>query len=328
MIVKTKSDLKVKIGNLELKNPLMTASGTCGYGDELNEYFDISTLGSIVTKSLTLKPKVGNEPPRITEVASGMINSIGLANIGVERFIAEKLPKLQKSNVTIVANIAAKRVEDYVSLAERLSTYDDIVGLELNLSCPNVKEGGMEFGTDEKVLGSIVNRVRRVFPRTLIVKLTPNVTRISDFAKAAENEGADAVTVANTYVAMAIDIYKQKPKIHSVTGGYSGPAIKPLTMAKVFQVHNSVGIPIIASGGIFVWQDVIEYLLAGATAVEIGTVLFTRPSVTDEFLSEIDTYLSNMKIAHIADLIGGLHVDLKDAPHLWNRQPTDHGQAN
>lgn len=325
MIVKLKSDLKVRIGNLELKNPLMTASGTCGYGDELNDYFDISTLGAIVTKSLTLKPKIGNEPPRITEVASGMINSIGLANIGIDKFLEEKLPKLQKSDVAIIANIAAKRVEDYVSLAERLSAYDRVKGLEVNLSCPNVKEGGMDFGTDEKILSSIVNQVRRVFPRTLIVKLTPNVTRISDFAKAAENEGADAITVANTYVAMAIDIYKRAPKIHSITGGYSGPAIKPLTMAKVFQVYNSVRIPIIASGGIFVWQDVIEYLLAGATAVEVGTVLFTKPNVTDEFLSEMNAYLSNMKIARIADIMGALNVNLRDVPHLGNRHPLDRG---
>ncbi|HUI31896.1 MAG TPA: dihydroorotate dehydrogenase [Candidatus Acidoferrales bacterium] len=311
-----KPALKVKIGNLELKNPLMTASGTCGYGDELNQYFDISTLGAVVTKSLTLRPKIGNEPQRITEVPSGMINSIGLANIGIEKFIGEKLPRLRKSGAVIIANIAAKRVEDYVSLAEQLSVFDDIKGLELNLSCPNVKEGGIEFGTDRRILASIVKQVRKVFPRTMIVKLTPNVTRISDFAEASEAEGADAVTVANTYVGMAIDIYKRAPKIHTVTGGYSGPAIKPLTLAKVFHVYNAVKIPIIASGGIFVWQDVIEYLLAGAAAVEVGTVLFTKPDVTDEFLNEIESYLSAMKISTITELVGSLSVNISDAPHL------------
>jgi len=311
-----KPDLKVKIGNLELKNPLLTASGTCGYGDELHEYFDIFALGAVVTKSLTLKPKIGNEPPRITEVPSGMINSIGLANIGIEKFIAGKLPRLRKMRALIIANIAARRVADYVSLAEQLSGYDDIKGIELNLSCPNVREGGIEFGTDEKILGMIVKQVRKVFPRTLIVKLTPNVTHIGDFAKISEAEGADAVTVANTYVGMAIDIYKRTPKVHTVTGGYSGPAIKPLTMAKVFHVYNSVKIPIIASGGIFSWQDVIEYLLAGAEAVEIGTVLFTRPDIVNELLDKVTSYLSSEKIASIKELVGGMNVDVSNAPHL------------
>ena len=316
MISPPRCDLRVRIGELELKNPLMTASGTCGYGDELNEYFDISTLGAIITKSLTLKPKVGNEPPRITEVASGMINSIGLANIGIEKFIQEKLPKLRDIGGVVIANVAAKRLEDYVALAEILAAHADIKGLELNLSCPNVKEGGIEFGTDERILSRIVRKVRKVFPRTLIVKLTPNVTRISDFAKAAENEGADAVTVANTYVGMAIDIYRRKPKIHTITGGYSGPAIKPLTVAKVFHVHNSTKIPIIASGGVFDWQDVIEYIMAGATAVEVGTVLFTKPNVTDNFLAEMDAYLSDMKLSRLDELIGSLNVNIGDAPHL------------
>ena len=310
------NDLKIQIGDLELKNPLITASGTCGYGDELEDYFDISTLGAVVTKSLTMKPKGGNPPPRVAEVPSGMLNSIGLANIGIKKFTDEKLPKLSKTGAVVIANIAAKRVEDYVSLGERLSGCEVIKGIELNLSCPNVNEGGMEFGTDERILASIVSKVRKVFTRTLIVKLTPNVTRISDFAKAAESAGADGVTVANTYVGMAVDIYKRKPRIHTVMGGYSGPAIRPLTMAKVFQVHKSVKIPIIASGGIYFWQDVIEYLIAGATAVEIGTLFFTKPDATDEILKSIDQYLSTMKISQIRDLIGNLDFDVADVPHL------------
>ena len=306
-----KTHLKVNIGKLELKNPLMTASGTSGYGDELGDYFDVAALGAVVSKSLTLKPKIGNEPPRVTEVACGMLNSIGLANIGVEQFISEKLPKLRKSGATIIANIAAKRAEDYLSLAEMLSDQEYVQGLEINLSCPNVKEGGIEFGSDPKMLGTITRLVRNVFPKTLLVKLTPNVTRISELARAAEGEGADAVTVANTYVGMAIDIYKRSPKIHTVTGGLSGPAIKPLTMAKVYEVTKSVDIPVVASGGIFTWQDVIEYLIAGASAVEIGTVLFAKPNVPEELLSGIESYVSSSKLEHISDLIGSLNTGVE-----------------
>jgi dihydroorotate dehydrogenase (NAD+) catalytic subunit len=309
-------DLRTRIGGLELKNPLLTASGTCGYGDELTDYFDISILGAVVSKSLTLKPKVGNAPPRVTEVSCGMLNSIGLANIGVQKFISEKIPRLNGLGAIIVANIAAKRVEDYVSLAESLAANDTVHGLELNLSCPNVKEGGIEFGTDVKTLSTIVKSVRKVFSRTLIVKLTPNVTRISDFAKAAEVEGADGVTVANTYVGMAVDIYSRRPKIHTVTGGLSGPAIKPLTMAKVFEVSKNVSIPIVASGGIFAWQDVVEYLIAGATAVELGTVLFAKPDVPVEILKALSEYMSDKGMKSINELIGSLDVRLENVPHL------------
>lgn len=308
--------MRVNIGGLELKNPLMTASGTCGYGDELSQYFDVSILGAVVSKSLTLKPKIGNEPPRVAEVSCGMLNSIGLANIGVQRYMSEKIPKLNELGALLIANIAAKRVEDYVSLAETLSAIESIRGLELNLSCPNVKEGGIEFGTDLKTLSTIVRLVRKVFPRTLIVKLTPNVTRISEFAKAAEAEGADGVTVANTYVGMAVDIYTGKPRIHTVTGGLSGPAVKPLTMAKVFQVSKAVGIPIVASGGIFVWQDVVEYMIAGATAVEVGTVLFTKPDAPKGMLQGIAGYMAERKIQKLSDLVGSLNIDPANVPHM------------
>lgn len=310
------SDLRVRIGDLELKNPLMTASGTCGYGDELSAYFDISLLGAVVSKSLTLKPKIGNPPPRVAEVASGMLNSIGLANIGVERFISKKIPLLNRLGALVIANIAAKRVDDYVSLAEKLSEDESIRGLELNLSCPNVKEGGIEFGTDIKTLSTIVRLVRKVFSRTLVVKLTPNVTHITEFAKASETEGADAVTVANTYVGMAVDIYSRRPKIHTVTGGMSGPAVKPLTMAKVFQVSKAVKIPIVASGGIFMWRDVVEYLIAGATAVEIGTALFTRPDLPAALLEDINKYMMDQKVGKISELTGSISLGAVDIPHL------------
>ncbi len=309
-------DMKVRIGDLELKNPLMTASGTCGYGDELKGYFDTSILGAVVSKSLTLEPKVGNEPPRVAEVACGMLNSIGLANIGVRRFMDEKIPILDELGALIIANIAAKRVEDYVSLAEMLAASKSVRGLELNLSCPNVKEGGIEFGTDVKTLSNIVKLVRKVFKKTLIVKLTPNVTRIEEFASAAEAEGADSVTVANTYVGMAIDIYTMSPKIHTVTGGLSGPAVKPITMAKVFQVSKSVSIPVIASGGIFTWQDVVEYIIAGATAVEIGTLLFTKPDAPGRLLKGIEEYMADRKIERLSSLIGGIRFDRDNVPHM------------
>ncbi|MCL5020921.1 MAG: dihydroorotate dehydrogenase [Bacteroidetes bacterium] len=310
-----RNDLSVTIGSLKLKNPLLTASGTCGYGDELQDYFDISILGAIVSKSLTLKPKIGNEPPRITEVACGMLNSIGLANIGVQQFISEKIPVLRSLDAEIVVNIAAKRVEDYVSLAESVSAIKEVSGLELNLSCPNVKEGGIEFGTDMKTLAEITRLVRDVYPKVLIVKLTPNVTRIGDYAKAAEGAGAEAVTVANTYVGMAVDIFDRTPKIHTVTGGLSGPAIKPLTMAKVFEVYNSVKIPIIASGGVYIWQDVVEYLIAGATAVQLGTVLFRKPNSPVEMLEEIDKYLTRMRVENVKELTGSLNVEMNRVPH-------------
>jgi len=310
-----KPNLSIRIGSLQLKNPLMTASGTCGYGDDLSAYFDISSLGAIVTKSLTLKPKKGNEPQRITEVACGMLNSIGLANIGVRKFIEDKVALLKSLNALVIANIAAKRVDDYVSLAEILADVDLVSGLELNLSCPNVKEGGIEFGTDIKILAGIVGLVRKVFKRTILVKLTPNVTRIADFARAAESEGADAVTVANTYVGMAIDIRSRRPRIHTVTGGLSGPAIKPITLAKVFQVHNAVKIPIVASGGIFSWEDVVEYMIAGAAAVQIGTALFARPDVPMMILKALEEYLTAQSISSANELVGSLIVKLSDVPH-------------
>ncbi len=309
------SDLTVEIGSLHLKNPLMTASGTCGYGDELEDYFPISRLGAIVSKSLTLKPKKGNEPPRITEVSCGMLNSIGLANIGVQRFISDKLPVLKRLGAEVIVNIAAKRADDYVSLAEIVAGLPEVKGLELNLSCPNVKEGGLEFGSDIAALGRITDLVRRVYPEVLIVKLTPNVARIGEFAKAAEGAGANGVTVANTYVGMAVDIYRRTPKIRSITGGFSGPAIKPLTMAKVFEVHNAVKIPVIASGGVFGWQDAVEYLIAGATAVELGTVLFRIPDASTGILDGIQSYMVREGLESLRELIGSLKANLDRMPH-------------
>jgi dihydroorotate dehydrogenase (subfamily 1) family protein len=309
-------NLAVQIGDIKLKNPVMTSSGTAGYGSELADYIDVGALGAVVTKSLTLKPKAGNAPPRISEVNGGMLNSIGLANIGIEKFINEKLSTLVKLGATVVVNVAAKRIEDYVSLVELLDSQEGVQGIELNLSCPNVSEGGIEFGSDLKILRKIVNRVRKICKKALIIKLTPNVSRISEFALAAEDEGADAVTIANTYVGMAINIYTRKPKIHNVTGGLSGPAIKPLTLAKVFEARNAIRIPIVASGGIMNWADAVEYILAGATAVQLGTVLFTKPDSPLDVINGIKEYCLGTGIGSVSELIGKVEADIAFSPHM------------
>ncbi|MGC8653358.1 MAG: dihydroorotate dehydrogenase [Candidatus Kryptoniota bacterium] len=309
-------NLAVQIGNLKLKNPVMTSSGTAGYGDELSDYFNVTALGAVVTKSLTLKPKVGNAPPRIAEVNGGMLNSIGLANIGIQKFLHEKLPILVKLGATVVVNVAAKRMEDYVTLAELLDDQEGVQGIELNLSCPNVSEGGIEFGSNLKTLRRIVNQVRRVCKKTLIIKLTPNVTGIGEFALAAENEGADAVTIANTYIGMAVNIFTRKSKLHNVTGGLSGPSIKPMTLAKVFEARNAVRIPIVASGGIINWADAIEYILAGATAVQLGTVLFTKPDSPLDVINGIRQYCTGMGIKSVSELIGKVEADISLIPHM------------
>jgi len=309
-------NLAVQIGDIKLKNPVMTSSGTAGYGSELADYIDVGALGAVVTKSLTLKPKAGNAPPRISEVNGGMLNSIGLANIGIEKFINEKLSTLVKLGATVVVNVAAKRIEDYVSLVELLDSQEGVQGIELNLSCPNVSEGGIEFGSDLKILRKIVNRVRKICKKALIIKLTPNVSRISEFALAAEDEGADAVTIANTYVGMAINIYTRKPKIHNVTGGLSGPAIKPLTLSKVFEARNAIRIPIVASGGIMNWADAVEYILAGATAVQLGTVLFTKPDSPLDVINGIKEYCLGTGIGSVSELIGKVEADIAFSPHV------------
>ncbi|CUS91667.1 dihydroorotate dehydrogenase, partial [Candidatus Kryptobacter tengchongensis] len=238
---------EVIIGKLRLKNPVLVASGTFGYGDELIGTVDISKLGGIVTKSLTLKPKIGNPPPRIAETPCGMLNSIGLANIGVDKFINEKLPILKNYDTAIIVNIAAKRVEDYCEIIRRLENAEGVSAYEINISCPNVKEGGLEFGTNPSMTAKIVSETRKLTDKTLIIKLTPNVTRISEFAKICKDEGADAVSLINTIVGMAIDIRTRKPKVATVTGGLSGPAIKPIALAKVFEVFQNVDIPIIGA---------------------------------------------------------------------------------
>jgi dihydroorotate dehydrogenase (NAD+) catalytic subunit len=301
--------MQVDIGNLKLKNPVLVASGTFGYGDELSELFDVGQLGGIVTKSLTLKPRVGNPPPRIVETPCGMLNSIGLANIGVDRFIAEKLPILRNFKTAIIVNVAGKRVEDYPEVVKRIEDAGGVDAYEINISCPNVKEGGLEFGTSREMTGKIVSSVRKVTGKTLIVKLTPNVTNVSEIAKVCKDEGADAVSLINTVVGMAIDIKTRKPKLSTITGGLSGPAIRPIAIAKVFEVFQNVDIPIIGIGGIMNWMDAVEFLIAGARAVQVGTANFVDPTASIQILNGIISYCEENGISDINDLIGSIVIE-------------------
>jgi len=301
--------MQVDIGNLKLKNPVLVASGTFGYGDELIELFDVGQLGGIVTKSLTLKPRAGNPPPRIVETPCGMLNSIGLANIGVDRFIDEKLPILRNFKTAIIVNVAGKRIEDYCEVIKRIEDAGGVDAYEINISCPNVKEGGLEFGTSREMTAKIVNSVRKATDKTLIIKLTPNVTKISEIAKVCKDEGADAVSLINTVVGMAIDIKTRKPKLSTITGGLSGPAIKPIAIAKVFEVFQNVDIPIIGIGGIMNWVDAVEFLIAGAKAIQVGTANFVDPTASIQILNGIISYCEENKISDINDLIGSIVIE-------------------
>ncbi|MEI7907625.1 MAG: dihydroorotate dehydrogenase, partial [Bacteroidota bacterium] len=260
-----------KIGDVEFKNRILVASGTFGYGDEVPDLVDISKLGGVVTKSLSMKPRDGNPNPRITETASGMLNSIGLANIGVQKYISDKLPVLKKYDTKIVANIAASSVDEYCKVLELLDAQQGVHGFEINVSCPNVKEGGLSFGTDVKLVSLITKELRQRTRKPLIIKLTPNVTHISEFARACEAEGADAVSLIKTVIGMAVNIHKRTPKIATTSGGLSGPAIKPIALAKVYETVNAVKIPVIGIGGIVSWEDAVEFFIVGASMVQIGT---------------------------------------------------------
>ena len=300
-------DLRINLGNnLVLSNPVMTASGTFGYGDELAEILDINQFGGIVTKSLSLEPRIGNPSPRIVETASGMINSIGLANIGLEAFLKQKKPFLSELTCKVIVNIAARTEEEFGTVIRELDHEDWIAGYEINVSCPNVKEGGIAFGTDPRVLERLTGVLRKTTKRFLIVKLSPNVTDIAAMAKIVQNNGADAVSLINTVYGAAIDIYTRKPKINTIIGGLSGPAIKPIALANVIKVREAVEIPIIGIGGISCGEDVIEFMLAGASAVQLGTINFTNPCVVNEILEFLTVYMKQQKLTTISDLIGRL----------------------
>lgn len=295
-----------KLGNVEFKNRVLVASGTFGYGDEVADSININGLGGLITKSLTLKPREGNPPQRIVETASGMINSIGLANIGVKKFVEEKLPLLNNFNTVIVANVAGSTVEEYCRVIEKLEQVEGIDAYEINVSCPNVKEGGLNFGTNIKATAEITKEVRRRTMKPVIVKLTPNVTRVSEFGKAAEAEGADAVSLINTLVGLAVDVKTRKPKISTVTGGLSGPAIKPVALAKVYETVQALKIPVIGIGGIFTAEDALEFLIVGAVAVQVGTANFIDPASAINIAEGIEKYCSDNNIEDVQQIVGSL----------------------
>ena len=297
-------DLSVQIGKLKLRNPIMLASGTVGYGNEISEFTDLNNIGAIVTKSLSLKPRKGNPPQRIVETPSGMLNAIGLANVGVEKFIEEKIPFLEKFDVPLICNIAASTIEEYVECTRILTGQEAIKGFEINVSCPNVKEGGLQFGNDISAVGKITEKVKAVSTKPVIIKLSPNVSYISDFAEVVNKEGGDAVSAINTLVGTAFDINTRKPKIFNVTGGLSGPAIKPVALAKVLEIKQKVDIPIIGIGGIMNWKDVVEFMIAGASAIQLGTLNFIDPSAGERIVKELEDYCIKFGIEKLSSVTG------------------------
>ncbi|MFZ5907848.1 MAG: dihydroorotate dehydrogenase [Nitrospirota bacterium] len=300
-------DLTISLGNLKLKNPVMSASGTFGYGEEYAQFVDLNALGAVVVKGISLKPMDGNPPPRICETSCGMLNAIGLQNIGIKKFLKEKLPYLRKFDTKIIVNVFGGTVRDYVRLSEILD-YAGVDGIELNVSCPNVKKGGIAFGTDRTVLAKLISQVKKsVKTAVVITKLSPNVTSIPEFSKTAEEAGSDVISLINTIPGMAIDIETQRPKLANVTGGLSGPAIKPIALRMVWEASRSVAIPVIGIGGIVQAGDAIEFMLAGASAIQVGTGNFINPRATEEIAQEIVTYLEKKGINGVKGLIGKLH---------------------
>jgi dihydroorotate dehydrogenase (NAD+) catalytic subunit len=296
----------VKIGGLRLKNPVITAAGTFGYGEEYAEFLNLEMLGAVVVKGLSLLPKAGNPPPRIVETAAGMLNAIGLQNIGVENFISEKLPFLKKFDTPVIVNFFGDSIGEYIEAAERLSSADGVHALEMNISCPNKQAGWCIFGTDSKVTRKVVTAVRRAVRLPLIVKLSPNVTDIALMAKVAEEAGADAISLINTITGMAIDIRTRRPKLGNITGGLSGPAIKPIAVRMVYEVYKAIKIPVIGMGGIMNAEDAIEFIIAGATAIAVGTVNFIRPAAAIGILDGIVEYMGREKLEDIGSLTGTL----------------------
>ena len=300
--------LNVHIGGLELKNPVMTASGTFGYGTEFSDFIDLSRLGGILVKGITLYPREGNPYPRMAETPSGMLNAVGLQNKGVDYFISHIYPEIQDIDTNILVNVSGSTIEDYVATAEKIAALDKIPGIELNISCPNVKEGGMAFGTSCMSAASVVKAVRKAYPKTLIVKLSPNVTNISEIACAVEAEGADSVSLINTLMGMAINAEKRRPVLSTVTGGLSGACVKPIALRMVWQVAKAVKIPVVGLGGIMNATDAIEFLLAGATAAEIGTANFIDPQITVKVVGGIEAYLDRHGCKSVQEIIGGLEI--------------------
>lgn len=307
------ADLSVEIAGVQLGNPLMTASGTCGYANEYADFVDLTQLGAFVTKSITREPRIGNEYPRIVETRAGMLNAIGLANVGLETFIAEKAPLLEKLGVPVFVNVAGTTIEDYVAVAEAMESVTAVRGVELNISCPNVKAGGIQFGVDPRQVSQITAELRAVCRKNiLIVKLSPNVTDITATAAAAVDAGADALSMINTFAAMAIDVETRRPMLANVTGGLSGPAIRPVAVAMVHRVYRNVakaaGVPIIGMGGIQHARDAIEFLLAGATALAVGTALFVNPGCLLEIRQGLTGYMQRHGLQHVGQVTGAMEL--------------------
>jgi dihydroorotate dehydrogenase (NAD+) catalytic subunit len=299
-------DLTVNIGCLKLINPVMTASGTVGYGEEYAPYLDLNQLGAIVVKGLSLEPRLGNPPPRIMETPCGMLNAVGLQNIGVRAFIKFKLPFLRQFDVPVIANIYAESVDEFPMLAEILNGAPGVHALEVNISCPNVKKGGIAFGTDPEMAAEVTRRVKAVTALPVIVKLTPNVTDIAMIAESVEAAGADALSLINTITGMSVDVERRTPHLRNVTGGLSGPAIKPVALRMVWQVVNRVSIPVIGIGGIVSADDALEYLIVGARAIQVGTANFINPRTIPDIVEGIEKYLKRHEMTHIHELIGSL----------------------
>ena len=301
-------NLKVKLGDIELKNPVMTASGTFGYGEEYADFIDIDALGGIVVKGTTLHHREGNPYPRMAETPKGMLNAVGLQNGGVEKFATEIYPRIKHYNTNIFVNVSGSTIEEYVKTAEKINELEHIPGIELNISCPNVKEGGMAFGTSCPSAIAVTRAVREVYKKHLMVKLSPNVTDITEIAKGVEGAGADSVSLINTILGMAINVKTRRPELSTITGGLSGPAIKPVALRMVWQVAQAIKVPIIGLGGISSAEDAIEFMLAGASAIQVGTANFVEPKITIKIIEGIKNYMELNNISDVKDLTGGMIV--------------------
>jgi len=305
-------DLSVQIGSLTLKNPLVAASGCFGYGVEYADLIDLSSLGAVAVKGLFLREREGHPAPRIVETPAGMLNAIGLQGIGVHRFVAEKLPELRARRATVIVNVCGTSIDEYAEVSRILSDAEGVGAIELNISCPNIKEGGIQFGCSLTGTYDVVSAVRKVTNLPILPKLTPNVTEVAPFAKAAEDAGADAVSLVNTFLAMVIDVETRRPKISNIVGGLSGPAIRPIAVRMVYECRQSVKIPIIGMGGIADARDALEFIIAGANAVQVGTANFADPLIWSKLLTGIRSYMERHEISRIADLVGTTDTRSKD----------------
>lgn len=301
-------DLRVNIGSLKLDNPVMTASGTFGYAKEFEQLMNLHRLGAVIVKGISLHPRAGNPPPRIVETSCGMLNAIGLQNVGVDRFVDEKMPYLANLNVPVIVNILGDSLGEYEEITARLAGVPGVAGIEVNISCPNVKKGGVAFGTDPEMAASVTGAVKKKADVPVMVKLSPNVSDITVIARAVEDAGADSLSLINTLIGMAIDLKNRRPALANVIGGLSGPAIKPVALRMVFQVAQAVSIPIIGVGGIESAEDALEFMLAGASGVQIGTANFVNPRVSEDVIDGIAAYVSEEKLLSIRDIIGAIKV--------------------